>query len=470
MQNSGDPFSIYPGGGTAISFTGFYSDSNNSLPPLFSAPAGVSEWDWFNMDADTQLQTSFDRGPEFTITAVSEQQRESLVGKYSSMSLFGFNVFSGKNLQDMRALSVFVTRGKWVRRLNITTAPGTHAAEPDGPSNYAPDIFLDTIYDSTDGIGKYANIDGIDINQLYTTKLFCYKNKLFMDCIIADRRSWREFWAEAAPYSLLEFARIGGRETLVPAVPYDPTTGAITTSITISALFNQGNILEDSYKEEYIDYGANVQDLIATIIYRGLDSEGIFAVNRSVTVQRSDIVDADAVIETFDLSNYVTNEAQAILFGKLLCNTRRYVRSAIEFKTYPTTSPISPGAYIYVDIGLNAWDGIHTGMVGANGVLNVPLDKAIPNNSYSILLYKSGQGVVYTTTYINNNTAPSLADREGWLFVLGIETNEKRIFRVSDVQMDEEGLVTVRATIYPVNTSGQAHIPDFADQNFEIRR
>lgn len=473
IQNSGDPSTIALADGRTIYFTGFYRDSEAGarypLPPINQSPNGTNEWDWFSLDADTQLTTSFDRGPEFAITAVSEQQRETFTARlYDNLALVGLNVFSGKSLQDMRSFTALVSQGKPVRRLNTTTL--SYPSTPDGASCFAPDIFLDTVIDSIDGIGNYAELAGIDTQQLAITKRFCRANNLFMDGLIADRQSWREFWAQVAPFSLLEFARIGGRETLIPAVPYNRTTGALDRRVDISALFNQGNILEDSYKEEFMDYDANVQDMVATVIYRTLDTNGVFFVNRSVSIQRSDTNEADAVRETFDLSAFVTNEDQAILFGKLLCNVRRHVRSGIEFKTYPTTSPISPGAYIYVDIGLNAWDGVRTGTIGAGGALNIPLDNAVPNGSYNVLLYRSGNDVVSTTATISNNTANSLANREGWLFVLGTTVKTKRVFRVSDVQMDEEGQVTVRATVFPCDTNDNALISDFSDNLFTVRR
>ena len=206
------------------------------------------------------------------------------------------------------------------------------------------------------------------------------------------------------------------------------------------------------------------------MIYRALDPTGTFAVNRSITVQRSDTNDANAVLQSFDASGYVTTEAQAILFGKLMCNTRRYVRSAVEFKTYPTTSPISPGAYIYVDIGHNAWDGISTGVIGADGVLNAPVDNTIRNGSYSFLLYQSGSGVVQTTATVTDNVAPSLASREGYLYVLGTKVKTRRVYRVNEVQMDEEGEVTVRGTIFPCDTSDNSLIADFSDNLFTVQR
>lgn len=472
LENNGTTVTAALSGTLDCVFTGYTKQVTQStnLPPLNEPLRDVNEWDWFSLDGDTDLSNSFDRGPEFSLVAVTEQQQETFDTSrlYKNLSLLGFNVFSGKGLQDMRSFTAFVTQGKPVRRLNTSTL--AYPSTPDGPSNYAPDIFLDTIIDSIDGVGNYADVQGIDTQQLAITKRFCVRNNLFMDGAIADRSNWRSFWVNNAPFSLLEFARIGGKETLIPAVPYNTITGEINRTVQITALFNQGNILEGSYKEEYMDYDANVEDMIATIVYRSLDAQGVFAVNRSVSVQRADTVEATAVLQSFDLSAYVTNEAQAILFGKLMCNIRRHVRSSIEFKTFPTTSPVMPGAYIYVDLGQNQWDGIYTGVITPNGVLNTPVAGNVPDGTYNVLLYRSTSGVVSTTATITNNAASSLSTYDGWLFVLGQSVRSKRVFRVSQVDMDEEGEVTVRATAYPCDSSDRSLIADFTDNLFTVRR
>jgi hypothetical protein len=464
------------GEGNYLYFTGFSQESKQGftypLPPLNKSPRGTNEWDLFSLDADTDLTASFDRGPEFVLSAVTEQQLQAYNRQtlYRNLSLIGFNVFSGKSLQDMRSFSTHVTQGKPVRRINVDTklAP----SEPDGPSCYAPDIFLDTVYDTEDGIGKYAVIDAIDVTKLAEAKRFCIKNKLFMDCLIADPGNWRQFWVSSAPYSLLEFARINGRETLVPSVPFNSLTGEITRDVAISALFNQGNIIEDSYKEEFMDYDSNVQDVIATGIYRATEPGSAFAVNKSVAVKLQDAKEVDCVRQTFDLSAFVTTEEQTILFLKLICNLRRHVRSAIEFKTFPTTTPVFPGAYIYVDVGFNAWQGVRTGVVEADGYLNAPLDNSIPpDTNFSALLYRSDRGVVsLTNVRVQNNRSAQLVGYEGHLFVLGEQVTSKRVYRVSDVQMDEEGEVTIRATIFPCDSQGKALISNFQDELFSVTR
>jgi hypothetical protein len=436
-------------------------------------PLYTNEWDLFSNRSDTQVQFSFDGGPEFRITSVTEQQAESIAGKYANLSMMALGVFSGRGVQDLRSITAYVTQGKSSWIVNETTGARTYSADS---TSFAPDIFADTILDTENGIGKFAKSEGIDWSGVAAAKRFCKNNglgcQLFMDGVIAEQTPWRQFWAETAPFSLLEFARVGGRETLIPAVPVN-AAGQANREVLVNALFTAGNVLEGSYKEEFIDYGSAVQDLIATVIYRETESQDVFPRNSSVTVSLKGVNPSIAVSQSFDISQFVTQRAQAILFAKLLCNQRRHIRRGIEFKTFPTDTPISPGAYIYVDIGLNTWERVSSGLIMQGGELNAPLLQGIPNGSYSVLAYKGNTSPVSLAGIaVSNGVAAALAPYAGYMFVLGAQSNKKRVFRVTEVQMDEEGEVTIKAMEHPCEDSGGkllSRIANFSDSLFDVR-
>jgi hypothetical protein len=131
----------------------------------------------------------------------------------------------------------------------------------------------------------------------------------------------------------------------------------------------------------------------------------------------------------------------------------------VEFKTFPTESPVAPGSYIYVQTDQNQWDNLTAGKIGAGGSLDIPLTEGIVNATYDALLYKGGQGVIKKPGItIVNNTAPELAAFEGWLVVFGNQITNKRVFRVTEITMEEEGEVTIRAIEHPCDErSGTTH-------------
>lgn len=469
--------------GASITFVGDVVNSLDMMPPRNNSPIASNEWDLFSNTADTQLQTSFDNGPEFVLAAVTEQIVESFANfpsLYDDLSLAGFNLYSGRNIQDLRSLTLFVTQGRQSRLLRTSGTfdgiawgrPGYQYLPPtaNGFPNTAPDIFIDTVLDLNDGIGKFASLHSVDVESLARSKKFCEKNSLFMDGVIADRIAWRQFWSSTAGFSLLELAKIGGQDTLVPAVPFNSETGEITNALTISALFNAGNILEDSYKEEFVDYGSNSQDITARVIYRENERDGVFPRNRSVDIRLSDASEDLSVLETVDTSAFVCRRDQAIKVGKLLCLLKRHSRRAIEFKTFPTDSPVFPGAYIYVDLGQNEWNRVYSGIIEPGGILNSPA--TIPNGQYSVLVYEinSSSAMPIANVQVNNGMAPSLAAAHaGKLFVLGHTNDRKRVFRVTEVNMDEEGEVTVRASQHPTDASGNSLIGNgFLQKSFMI--
>jgi hypothetical protein len=463
-----------------IYFNGsIYRDSDRGdYPPFDKSPSNTSEFDLFNYDAFSQTSFSFDSSTEIQITAVTEQLIEPWSNYspdlYKGLSNFALHVVSGSGTQDLRSVSVYVEEGKEVRQLptdlnyfgNEVMGSGDDASvtafansDPSGSTSFAPDIFLDTILDGVNGIGRYASLHSVDVMQLAQSKRFCQRNGLFMDGGIAGARPWREFWAQVAPFSLLELGKIGGRDTLVPALPYIKSTGEITRKVSITALFNQGNILEGTFKEEFIDYGASVQDLIATVIYRDVERNSVFPRNNSVEVHLTDTQEANAVRETIDASQFVTTRQQAILLGKYLCNLRRYSKRAAEFSTFPTDTFIMPGFYIYVEIGSNQWDGIYTGRIEEGGVLNIPITGEVPNGSYNVLTYGSADGTQsFTNITITDNTAIALASRATDLFVLGKFIENKRVFRITEVSIEEEGEPTVRAVEHPCDVDGNSLI------------
>ena len=435
---------------------------NKDYPPFNKNPRDVSEFDLFNYDAYSTSSFAFDNGPEIQITAVNEQVLEAWDSPnnanhdkiYRGLSNFALHVVSGAGTRDLRSVSVWVNQGKLVRTLN---EDGTYTSGQPKSSSFAPEIFLDTVLDKDNGIGEYAKVHAVDVQQLGLSKRFCRENRLYMDGVIADQRSWRQFWSEVAPFSLLELGKIGGRDTLVPALPYDEGTGQIrdTDAVRISALFNQGNILEGSLKEEFIDYGASTQDVIVTVLYRDVERNGLFPRNNSVEIRLTSTGESDAIRETIDASQFVTRRDQAIKLGKFLCNTRRHSRRAIEFQTFPTDTFVMPGSFVYVETSNNQWDGIYTGRVEAGGALNLPIASTVPNGTYNVLTYGSTDGTrSFPGITVSNNTATALASVKGQLFVLGTAVRSKRVFRVTEVNMEEEGETTIRAVEHSCDSNG----------------
>ena len=489
IENS-EKEATYSRKGFKFSWNGRNKTSTNAwgFPNLEErGPRYTNEWDMFSVNTDTQVQFSHEAGPEFSITAVTEQQKEEAPNnlyedKYKDLSMLALAVSAGRGIQDLRKITAFVTQGKKSYQVEDLSAPA------DDSTCFAPDIFVDTVLDENHGVGKYTDSLALDQDSLKLAKRFCkYNNlpvesgspiKLCMDGIIADASSWRTFWAENAPFSLLELARKNGADTLIPAIPVKNSGAAadsdgLPVAVDVSALFTPGNILEGSYKEEFLDYGSATQDLIASVIYRDQSTDEIFSTNKSVEVKRKNLKEADGLRQTFDVSQFVTQREQAILFGKLLVNQRKWIQKAVEFKTFPSEAAIEPGAFIYVDIGMKEWDNYSTGIVMAGGALNVPLQADIADGTYSFLFYDPKTGDVSSSSHTVTDDVASGVDPAniGRMFVMGASKPNKRVYRVSEVAIEEDGEVSVKAIEYPCfekDGKTRARIADFRSSKFDI--
>ena len=119
---------------------------------------------------------------------------------------------------------------------------------------------------------------------------------------------------------------------------------------------------------------------------------------------------------------------------------------------------MGPSAYIYVELAQNQWDKIYSGTICNGGSLNLPLADSVNNDSYQFLMYNpddQSAGTVFKSgVSVVDNRAASLAAFDGFVFVLGKVIRNKRTFRVTEVAMDEEGEVSVRAVEHPTDTDG----------------
>ena len=125
---------------------------------------------------------------------------------------------------------------------------------------------------------------------------------------------------------------------------------------------------------------------------------------------------------------------------------------------------MGPSAYIYVELAQNQWDKIYSGTIGKGGELNLPIADAVKDGDYQFLMYNpndQSSGTLFKQSVsVVNNVAASLKGLDGHVFVLGKVIRNKRTFRVTEVSMDEEGEVTVRAVEHPTDEDGYSLITE----------
>ena len=111
------------------------------------------------------------------------------------------------------------------------------------------------------------------------------------------------------------------------------------------------------------------------------------------------------------------------------------------------------------------------------GKLNTPVGDQ-KTGSFNFLLYKPSTGAIKKLSNIavtrsgGISTAADLAaDYVGWMFVMGTDKPSKRVYRVTEVALEEEGELSIKAIEYNCFEEGgatRAHIADFRSSNFEV--
>ena len=109
------------------------------------------------------------------------------------------------------------------------------------------------------GAGALLKMDETDnptsVNQadFKETSKFFDAQKLFFNGVLGDRTNLRQYITDTAPYFLCNFVIMDGKFSLKPAVPHMADSGQINLGpVPIEQLFTAGNILEDSFKVEYL--------------------------------------------------------------------------------------------------------------------------------------------------------------------------------------------------------------------------
>ena len=89
------------------------------------------------------------------------------------------------------------------------------------------------------------------------------------------------------------------------------------------------------------------------------------------------------------------------------------------------------------------------------------------------MIYKGETGEVksFDSINVNNSIASDLSQYNGWMFVMGTKKPQKRVYRVTELSIEEEGEVSVKALEYECFENGgklRARIADFRKSNFDV--
>jgi hypothetical protein len=145
-----------------------------------------------------------------------------------------------------------------------------------------------------------------------------------------------------------------------------------------------------------------------------------------------------------------------MMIGRYLLALRQRVTHRVSFKTTPYGLNIGPGKYIKIDVPEVPTRPSAIGVIGADGKVLTDLD--LTDGDYDLLVYqRQNKAVERTTITIANGV---VEDPALWGSVFSSLTPDSvaTTYLVEEVNIDEDGLVDIKASHFPTDSDGKSLI------------
>ena len=323
-----------------------------------------------------------------------------------------------------------------------------------GPSNMLPDLVYHLMTNTTAGLGDLVSEELIDLDSFATARTFLKNNKLYFNGAISEPQNLRDYVTEIAPFFLLDFAILGGKFSFSPAIPTTSSGAISTAAVPISALFTEGNIIEDSFEVEFLEADQR-RDFIAVMRWRD-EQVNKLPQEKTVALRWNEAGSDNYPIESFDMTDYCCSEDHAVLVAKYLLSIRRRVTHSVSFKTTPEGLNLAPGQYIKVLTQASPYNAANNGVIEDDGTL--VMSTAIEDNSYPIWYFDWDQEYIVegNMTVIDGKVQEEAL--WGTLVTLRFSGISTDIYQVQQLTLDEDGLVEVVALQHPTDAGGVSDI------------
>ena len=152
--------------------------------------------------------------------------------------------------------------------------------------------------------------------------------------------------------------------------------------------------------------------------------------------------------------HWVCLTVDRVLACKYLLALRKHVTHTIEFKTSPQGLSLAPGDYIKVVTQANPFTKSRIGTVDSEGRI-LSIDD-LPDGDYEVTYYTPGaEDIQRGTLTVENSVSTTL---KNVVFSWGQATNTSGVYMVEQLTIDEELMVSVVASSFPVDDSGVSMI------------
>jgi len=415
------------------------------------------------------VQKSNESEPEHSIAYVNEVMPNEEIPVYKNLTLAGLALKARRNFTSLDQMRCWIPSGLHVKRLHpswnknngnpYAFDTGTFKKEY-GPSNLFTDLVYYLMTDQVGGAGALMNMTKsnaplLEVDDFNATSRFLFKQKLFFNGAIVERTNLRQYITEIAPYFLCNFVLTDGKFSLKPAIPVFKKSGEINTGeIEVDQLFTAGNILEDSYRLEYLA-SEERRPFKAVMRYRQ-ERKNQLPEEKVVEVTLKNDPRADRLQELpeeqFDLTQFCTSEDHAVMVAKYFLAIRRHVTHTINFSTTVHGLNLKAGSYIKVVTESSPYSNAKNGTVSSTGAVTTtePLET---NKTYEIIYYKSGsEDIQDGEMTINGDGTVKESEYQDIVFTVKDLKVNQNIYVVEQLTFSQEGTVDIVASEHPCDT------------------
>jgi len=408
------------------------------------------------------VEKSNSSSPEHQVVYVNEIQENDPVAQFNDLTLAGLSLKAGRNFSQLDQLRCWVAEGIHVERLHPDRPKAYGDNNAIGSSNLLTDLVYYLFTDQTAGAGALlgmtaSNPSLIDKETMKETSKFLDTYKLAFNGPIVERTNLRQFVIDTAPNFLCNFVISDGKFSLKPALPTYESGAMNEGPIPISQLFTNGNILEDSFKVEYLR-SEERRSFKAVVRYRQ-ERQNKLPEERTLTVVSKGFSESTTELlpqEQFDLTQFCTSKEHAKLIAKYFLSLRELVTHTINFSTTVHGLNLTAGSYIKVVTESSPYNSANNGTVSSSGAVTSVLE--LVDGQYNVTFFKSGSEDVETGIMTVSNNHVQDSTFQGSVFTVNESSTSQKVYVVEQLTFSEEGTVDIVASEHPCDDDGKSKL------------
>ena len=415
------------------------------------------------------IQKSNESEPEHSIVYVNEVVPNALVPTYNNLTITGLSLKASRNFTSLDQMRCWLGSGLHTKRLHpdlsvYNLGDLSVNGKASGPSNLFTDLVFYLLTNNMGGAGALlkmteSNASLLEVDDFVSTSRFLHAQKLFFNGVIGDRTNLRQYITDTAPYFLCNFVMMDGKFSLKPAIPVLEESGQINLGpVPIEQLFTAGNILEDSYKLEYLR-SEERRPFKAVMRYRK-ETKNKFPEEKVVEVKLPGQLQEHNIQllpqELFDLTQFCTSENHAIQVAKYFLGIRKLVSHTISFSTTVDGLSLRAGSYIKVITTSSPYSSANNGTVSSTGAVTSVKD--MPDGQYPVSFFKTdSQDVEEAIMQVSNNIVSDSTFHNS-VFTERDESVKQNVYVVEQLTFSEEGTVDIVASEHPCDDDGVSEL------------